>query len=78
MLDSEGEEAGEGPLLSPLLERLNRDAKKVVTLLVTDSQPDYRLVHVSVIVACYRHLTTRLLSNLLTLINSVEKTQIFC
>ncbi|XP_035521820.1 probable crossover junction endonuclease EME2 isoform X1 [Morone saxatilis] len=40
MLDSEGEEVGS--FLSPLLECLNRDAKKVVTLLVTDSQPDYR------------------------------------
>ncbi|XP_051274373.1 probable crossover junction endonuclease EME2 isoform X1 [Dicentrarchus labrax] len=42
MLDSEGEEVGVGSFLSPLLECLNRDAKKVVTLLVTDSQPDYR------------------------------------
>lgn len=47
MLDSEGEEMGAGSLLSPLFEFLNRDAKKVVTLLVTDSQPDYRSVHVS-------------------------------
>ena len=44
MLNSEGEETGVGSFLSPLLERLNRDAKKVVTLLVTDSQQDYRSV----------------------------------
>lgn len=44
MLDSEGEEEEEGSSLSPLLGRLNMDAKKVVTLLVRDSQPDYRLV----------------------------------
>ncbi|XP_026206884.1 probable crossover junction endonuclease EME2 isoform X2 [Anabas testudineus] len=43
MLDSEGEETQVGTFLSPLLECLNRDAKKVVTLLVTDSQPDYRI-----------------------------------
>ncbi|XP_044034462.1 probable crossover junction endonuclease EME2 [Siniperca chuatsi] len=42
MLDSEGEEMGVGSFLSPLLECLNRDSKKVVTLLVTDSEPDYR------------------------------------
>lgn len=79
MLDSEGEEAGEGSFLCPLLECLNRDAKKVVTLLVTDSQPDYRLVHVSVIVASDRYFTTQLLSYLLTLINSGEKkTLMFC
>ncbi|XP_036936766.1 probable crossover junction endonuclease EME2 [Acanthopagrus latus] len=42
MLHSEEEERGVGSFLSPLLECLNRDAKKVVTLLVTDSQPDYR------------------------------------
>ncbi|XP_039990603.1 probable crossover junction endonuclease EME2 isoform X2 [Xiphias gladius] len=42
MLDSEGEETGVGSFLCPLLECLNRDAKKAVTLLVTDSQPDYR------------------------------------
>ncbi|XP_071319666.1 probable crossover junction endonuclease EME2 isoform X2 [Trachinotus anak] len=42
MLDSEGEETGVGSFLSPLLECLNRDAKKVVTLLVTDPQLDYR------------------------------------
>nr|XP_046233825.1 probable crossover junction endonuclease EME2 isoform X2 [Scatophagus argus] len=41
MLDSEGEETEVGSFLSSLLECLNRDAKKVVTLLVTDSQPDY-------------------------------------
>lgn len=44
MLDSDGEETGVDSFLSPLLECLNRDAKKVVTLLVTDCQPDYRLV----------------------------------
>ncbi|XP_049419606.1 probable crossover junction endonuclease EME2 isoform X1 [Epinephelus fuscoguttatus] len=43
MLDSEEEETGAGSFLSPILECLNRDAKKVVTLLVTDSQPDYRM-----------------------------------
>lgn len=42
MLDSDGEEPGDGSYLSPLLECLNRDAKTVVTLLVKDSQPDYR------------------------------------
>ncbi|KAI3365659.1 hypothetical protein L3Q82_010733 [Scortum barcoo] len=42
MLDSEGEETEVGSFLGPLLECLNRDAKKVVTLLVTDSQTDYR------------------------------------
>uniref|UniRef100_UPI0037E9711F probable crossover junction endonuclease EME2 n=1 Tax=Semicossyphus pulcher TaxID=241346 RepID=UPI0037E9711F len=40
ILDSE-EETETGSFLSPLLECLNRDAKKVVTLLVTGSQPDY-------------------------------------
>lgn len=44
MLDSEGEEAEEGSSLSPLLGLLNVDVRKVVTLLVRDSQPDYRLV----------------------------------
>uniref|UniRef100_A0A8C2Z6Q8 ERCC4 domain-containing protein n=1 Tax=Cyclopterus lumpus TaxID=8103 RepID=A0A8C2Z6Q8_CYCLU len=38
MLGSEGEETGMGSFLGPILECLNRDAKKVVTLLVTDSQ----------------------------------------
>ncbi len=42
MLDSEGEDTEVGSFLSPLFECLNRDAKKVVTLLVTDSQPEYR------------------------------------
>ncbi|XP_069547631.1 probable crossover junction endonuclease EME2 isoform X1 [Brachyistius frenatus] len=42
MLDSEGEETGTGPFLSPLLECLNSDAKMVVTMLVTDCEPDYR------------------------------------
>ncbi|KAM7381784.1 hypothetical protein PAMA_012571 [Pampus argenteus] len=41
MFDSE-EESGVDSFLNPLLECLNRDAKKVVTLLVTDCQPDYR------------------------------------
>ncbi|XP_074476223.1 essential meiotic structure-specific endonuclease subunit 2 [Sebastes fasciatus] len=41
MLDSDGEDTGMGSFLSPVLERLNRDAKNV-TLLVTDSLPDYR------------------------------------
>lgn len=42
LLDNEGEEPGEGSFLGVFLERLNRDAKKVVTLLVKDAQPDYR------------------------------------
>lgn len=50
MLDSEGDETVKDSFLSPLLECLNRDAKKVVSLLVTDCQPDYRLVCLSVIV----------------------------
>ncbi|XP_068610870.1 probable crossover junction endonuclease EME2 [Brachionichthys hirsutus] len=41
MLDSEEEESGADSFLSPLLEYLNRDVKKVVTLLVTDGQADY-------------------------------------
>lgn len=45
MLDGEGEETEVGTFLSPLLECLNRDSKKVVTLLVTDIQPDYRSVY---------------------------------
>lgn len=44
MLDSEGEEPGEESCLGALLEHLNRDAEKVVTLLVKDAQPDYRWV----------------------------------
>ncbi|XP_029934339.1 essential meiotic structure-specific endonuclease subunit 2 isoform X2 [Myripristis murdjan] len=42
MLESDGEESPVESVLSPLLECLNRDAKKVVTVLVTDSQPHYR------------------------------------
>uniref|UniRef100_A0A3Q3S1M9 Essential meiotic structure-specific endonuclease subunit 2 n=1 Tax=Mastacembelus armatus TaxID=205130 RepID=A0A3Q3S1M9_9TELE len=42
MLDSEGEEMEAGSFLRPLWECLNRDVKKVVTVLVTDSQSDYR------------------------------------
>ncbi|CAI5659153.1 unnamed protein product [Oreochromis niloticus] len=42
IIHSEGVETGVGSFWSPLLEFLNRDAKKVVTLLVTDSEPDYR------------------------------------
>ncbi|XP_038585932.1 probable crossover junction endonuclease EME2 isoform X2 [Micropterus salmoides] len=42
MLENEGEETEVGSFLSPLLECLNRDAKKVVTLLVTDTLPYYR------------------------------------
>ncbi|XP_032358981.1 essential meiotic structure-specific endonuclease subunit 2 isoform X1 [Etheostoma spectabile] len=41
MLDSEGEETRMGSFLSPILECLNREAKKV-TLLVSDSQTDNR------------------------------------
>lgn len=44
MLDNDGEEPGEGSYLRALVEHLNRDAKKVVTLLVKDAQPDYRWV----------------------------------
>lgn len=44
MLDIEGEELESDSLLSPLLEWLNRDAKKMVTLCVIDSQLDYRSV----------------------------------
>ncbi|XP_035468557.1 probable crossover junction endonuclease EME2 isoform X1 [Scophthalmus maximus] len=39
MLDSEGDETGMGSFLGPLFEVLNRDAKKDVTLLMTDSHP---------------------------------------
>ncbi|XP_041829330.1 probable crossover junction endonuclease EME2 isoform X2 [Melanotaenia boesemani] len=42
MLDSEGEETELGIVLSPLLECLNRDAKKLVTLLVTGCELDHR------------------------------------
>ncbi|KAF3853486.1 hypothetical protein F7725_014174 [Dissostichus mawsoni] len=42
MLDSNEEQTGAGSFLSPILECLNRDAKKVITLLVTDPQQDYR------------------------------------
>ncbi|XP_074520059.1 essential meiotic structure-specific endonuclease subunit 2 isoform X2 [Halichoeres trimaculatus] len=42
MLDSEEEDTGTGSVLSPLLECLNRDAEKVVTLLVIDSETHYR------------------------------------
>lgn len=61
MLDSEGEEPGEGSFLTPLLECLNRDAMKVVTLLVTDSQPDYRLVSVTV-ASSYRLIINNLVT----------------
>ncbi|XP_040033137.1 essential meiotic structure-specific endonuclease subunit 2 [Gasterosteus aculeatus] len=42
MLDSGGQETGMGSFLSPILEYLNRDDKKLVTLLVTHYQSDYR------------------------------------
>lgn len=42
MLDREEEDAGTESVLSPLLECLNRDANKVVTLLVIDSEKHYR------------------------------------
>ncbi|KAL6095157.1 eme2 [Pungitius sinensis] len=42
MLDSGGEETGTGSFLSPVLEYLNRDDKKLVTVLVTHSPADYR------------------------------------
>lgn len=51
MLESDGEESPVESVLSPLLECLNRDAKKVVTVLVTDSQPHYRSVRLPVTVA---------------------------
>ncbi|XP_042364344.1 probable crossover junction endonuclease EME2 isoform X2 [Plectropomus leopardus] len=42
MLDCDDEETGVESFVSPILEFLNRGARKVVTVLVTDSQPDYR------------------------------------
>ncbi|KAM9716487.1 essential meiotic structure-specific endonuclease subunit 2 isoform 1-T1 [Menidia menidia] len=45
MLDSEEPEDGMGAVLSPLLELRNRDAKKSVSLLVTDCEPDPRTKH---------------------------------
>ncbi|XP_041672477.1 probable crossover junction endonuclease EME2 [Cheilinus undulatus] len=42
MLDSEGEDTRTRSVLSPLLECLNRDAKKVFTLIVIDFQSDNR------------------------------------
>ncbi|XP_035771333.1 probable crossover junction endonuclease EME2 isoform X2 [Neolamprologus brichardi] len=42
IIHSQGVETGVGSFWSPILEFLNRDGKKVVTLLVTDSEPDYR------------------------------------
>ncbi|XP_061564227.1 probable crossover junction endonuclease EME2 isoform X2 [Cololabis saira] len=42
MLDSEEEETGTSTVLSPVFECLNKDAKKVVTLLVLDCEPDHR------------------------------------
>uniref|UniRef100_A0A3Q3CVC8 Essential meiotic structure-specific endonuclease subunit 2 n=1 Tax=Haplochromis burtoni TaxID=8153 RepID=A0A3Q3CVC8_HAPBU len=42
IIHSQAVETGVGSFWSPLLEFLNRDGKKVVTLLVTDSEPDYR------------------------------------
>lgn len=41
-IHSQGVEMGVGSFWSPILEFLNRDGKKVVTLLVTDSESDYR------------------------------------
>lgn len=41
LLDSREEESGEGSVTDPLLEGLNRDTGKVVTLLLTESHPDY-------------------------------------
>ncbi|KAM6897808.1 LOW QUALITY PROTEIN: essential meiotic structure-specific endonuclease subunit 2 [Xenentodon cancila] len=43
-LDGDGEEAGTSTVLSPVFECLNKDAKKVVTLLVLDCEPDHRSV----------------------------------
>ncbi|CAJ1080905.1 probable crossover junction endonuclease EME2 isoform X1 [Xyrichtys novacula] len=43
MLDSDEEETGTGSVFSLVLECLNRDSKKVVTLLVIDSQTQYRV-----------------------------------
>lgn len=42
IIHSQAVETGVGSFWSPILEFLNRDGKKVVTLLVTDSEPDYR------------------------------------
>ncbi|XP_063337448.1 probable crossover junction endonuclease EME2 [Pelmatolapia mariae] len=42
IIHSQGVETGVGSFWSPILEFLNRDGKKVVTLLVTDSESDYR------------------------------------
>lgn len=42
IIHSQSVETGVGSFWSPILEFLNRDGKKVVTLLVTDSEPDYR------------------------------------
>lgn len=47
MLDSEGD--GTGTVPRPLLECLNRDTTKVVTMLVTDSEAVYRPVCLSVL-----------------------------
>lgn len=40
MIDRRGEESGEGSVTDPLLEGLNREARKVVTILLTESHPD--------------------------------------
>lgn len=44
MLEGEGAESGTGTALHPLLEFFNRDAKKVVTMLVTDCESVFRSV----------------------------------
>lgn len=63
MLDSEGEETETGSFLSPLLECLNHDAQKVVTLLVTDSESNYRTN------ACGEHLLDETLQSKLGMNN---------
>lgn len=40
MIDRREEESGEGSVTDPLLEGLNREARKVVTILLTESHPD--------------------------------------
>lgn len=45
MLDSGEGESGEGSGTHPLIEGLNREARKAVTLLLTDPHPEYLFVH---------------------------------
>lgn len=41
LLNSREDESGEGSVTNPLLEGLNREMRKVVMLLLTESHPDY-------------------------------------